>query len=756
MKRTIQNIQSDIAPLEGRRALADWQGNSTAPGFTWEETDFAIEAELAPFSRNKEWLVRVAGSIHARADLNPAPGWIDIEIANREKPFVRDIYLVGTRPLPQTGITCFCRHPLNKDCLLAATGDLQMLVLDARLPANLRILFRENLPASLSSLVCLGKRLLGLEKKQGRVLFCIELDGNDNSGACIKRISRILLPVSLTALAENDCDSAWGLTKDGTVYNLNISRLPLAGGGDLVTGGGMIKRCSFERRPYNMSTLSAQIKSLYRSIKMRAPSSRQHYIKEGAFAGLAFDGTCFWTFRRPALRKATGMLLLYSCDGTLLNSFAIPPEASLTAINYCHNILMVLDEKHGLFHQYLPDDAMQPVASMSPHPTAHPGYLSAGKAATAGIHNLCLLYTGGVGTSSVHQYDVQKLMPLAGYMTVHGIVKDFFMDGFLLLAQYSPLLNGRSFAVDLPGPPSRQEDWLALFDEYFNVEANLSALEECSRMISRKLPGKRPATVKVVLGIPTPDHRCLDWDGKGFSLATASRRVETTSWAMKELIDRWGRARFRHLALAGFYYMTEQGSWNDPVMQAFPRQCRCYGLKSFAIPGIYSSWMTEFTRAGFDCVAFQSSHAFSRSDGRPGCYLLKNSGRIAREFGMGMEMELPYDVLEAAGRQKVRDYIDMAYIQGWSGAFKAYFQSYNLIKSLADSSDPESRALYDELYKLSRLSKDQQVNPGDLLPRKIMQINGQGKFTSDAGRLFLRLNIEGHKGMFKMQELSAN
>ena len=183
------------------------------------------------------------------------------------------------------------------------------------------------------------------------------------------------------------------------------------------------------------------------------------------------------------------------------------------------------------------------------------------------------------------------------------------MDGFLLVAQYSPLLNGRPFGVDLPGDPSRREDWEALFDEYFHPTANLTALEESAAEISRSLDVRAAPPVKVVLTIPTPDPRCTDWDGRGRSLADASERIAVTSWAMDELLSRWRKAGYRRLKLAGFYYMTEQGSWNDPVLHSFSRRCRGLRLRSFAIPGITSSWMTEFNRAG---VRLRGPAAFPR------------------------------------------------------------------------------------------------------------------------------------------------
>ena len=117
-----------------------------------------------------------------------------------------------------------------------------------------------------------------------------------------------------------------------------------------------------------------------------------------------------------------------------------------------------------------------------------------------------------------------------------------------------------------------------------------------------------------------------------------------------EVVKRWEKADFRHLKLAGFYYLTEQGAYEDEVLHAFPELCNEYRLRSFAIPGITSNWLTEFSRAGFDTVLLQSSHAFWQPALSPPRYLLKCAGQIARHYGMGMEVNFPI-CLEPAGRQ---------------------------------------------------------------------------------------------------------
>ena len=116
-------------------------------------------------------------------------------------------------------------------------------------------------------------------------------------------------------------------------------------------------------------------------------------------------------------------------------------------------------------------------------------------------------------------------------------------------------------------------------------------------------------------------------------------------------------------------------------------------------------------------------------------------------------MELPYDAEEPGGRQKVYDYIEMAAIQGWAGSFKAYFQSYNLIKTLAESPVPEARKLYDDLYHFSRISY--QVNETDARPVIHAGSNWEYAGKLPAGKEYgmFRLNIEGNKGSVRITNL---
>lgn len=749
----IKDMHSDIAPAEGRAAL-DKRGNQPSPGkLTWQ-SDLAMGGKFSGITNKPSRTVRLKGRIYSRNRYRPRDGWIEAEIMREAHPVITDLFLVGTRPLPRADIISVCRHPFSKDLLVAVTSNYRLLLLDGRLAANLNILAEVPIPSPLISLVCCGDRLLGLEAPPAAAVQIIELAADDTLIPFILA-GRITLPVHFTALAENDGYSAWGLSPDGDFYLLELYEPRLLNTSISGARGDNIRKVGCLRgRALPPRGATGQVKSIYRALRGGCFKVRDLYPARGIYHGFAYDGGSFWAFRQSEQEKRSGRLLRYTQEGSLRRSYTTWPEVSMTALNYAHNHLLILDREHQQLHQYHLSDTAQPIAGWSPHQYKHPGYLPAGTHQSGRIHDLCLLYVGAQGSSAVHRYNFDKLRPLVGYVAPDGMVQDRFMDGFLLLAQRSPLLNGRGFGSDLSGEPSRREDWLALFDEYFCDQANLQGLDNCVAEINREL-GRQPAEpAKIVLAIPTADRRCTDWDNHGFSLAEASHQLEVTDWAMMELKQRWQRARFRNLELTGFYFMTEQGTWNDPLLQAFPHLCREHGVKSYAIPGIYSAWMTEFSRVGFDCIAFQSSHAFVKPIGRPWYHLLKSAGRIAREFGMGMEVEIPFDVTEPSGQQKLRDYLDFASIQGWSGAFKAYFQSFNLIKTLAESKEPACRQLYDELYQLSRRGRLEQ-KPPIFLYHSGIPIDWQViRPEDDTESQYFRFSLEGQQGIIEIREIS--
>ncbi|MEQ8200246.1 MAG: DUF4855 domain-containing protein [Syntrophomonadaceae bacterium] len=738
-----RNLYCDIAPISGRDDLIRIEKGRP---LTWSQGSFALGGEMGRPPRPGETVLTLKGNLGPSSPANPT-GWIELETSPSQNPLVSDIFLAGSRPLPSPHINCICRHPWHPDLLLAATQDNRLLFLDAALPANLNIVGQAELLYPLVSMAVSGPGVVALTGAGKPAILILDLD---RTGRQVIGMTKAELTVGLAALAEDDGEYVWGLSPAGVVYKIHIYMKESSREASAV----LEERCRLRGKALVSAGIHQMVLSIYRAMKNHDYSLWRLLAGRGAFRALACDGRFFWVTRARGRRRSSYVLSLHDFSGQLRQAFTTWPEASVSSLGFSHHGLMVVDREHSSYHRVHITDSMRLTAGGPVAGGNHPGYLTAGTGATAGIHDLCLLYVGGEGDRGIHRYDADQLRPLLGYVSAAGQVQDTFMDGFLLLAQYSPLLNGRALATDLKGPPSRREDWTALFDEYFCSQFNLAALDTCAGEIARQLNlGENGLKLKVVLAVPAPDPRCPDWDGRGKSLAEPQRRVDALAWAMRYLVERWGQAENRRLELTGFYYMDEQGRYDDPVLHAFPRLCRQYGLKSFAIPGLTSAWMTEFSRAGFDAVALQSSHAFRKPWGRPPKHWLKCAGRIAREYRMGMEVELPYNVLEPAGQAIVTDYLDMARVQGWAGAFKAYFQSYDLIYQLARSSDPACRRLYEELYQFSRRSRSRE-EPPVVLFQGAVPVEWEGSLGGEGRESCFRLNFEGHRGAVQIARLS--
>ena len=500
-KETVEFRECDAAPAEGRDALA---GEGGRQGFTWEREGFSVWGRVGGGRPSGQRTLNLSARLQGRPGSPPVLGWIELEVGPlKSGPAVVDLHLAGTCPLPRPDLTCISPHPETSGCLVAGTEAGQLMLLDARLPANLEVLGESRLPQPLVSLVPCGRRLLGLTAEFPRPTLQV-IAVSPGRQPPFTLLGAYRLPRPLIALAEYDHTGCWGLGRGGRVCRIELPRSqrldpppPPAAGEELT----LIDVCRLGRPRWSIFAL------------IGCRFCRRHRSRPGPAGAvsdrmsvLAFDGRHFWTAGEP------GQLLLYRPDGSFIRSFPAVPGAALSSLGWRHSHLLALDRAHRRLHLLHPADCLEPAAGLTltgpPRPSAvdvhsslaaprrHPGYLPPGSPASGGIHNLCLLYVGGEGREQIHRYDVGKLRPLLGYLGRDGKVVDLFLDGFLMLAQYSPLLNGRSFGVDLEGSASRREDWIALFDEYFHPRDNLAALDECAAAtgcsLSRRLPPARP------------------------------------------------------------------------------------------------------------------------------------------------------------------------------------------------------------------------------------------------------------------------
>ncbi|NLN87272.1 MAG: DUF4855 domain-containing protein, partial [Syntrophomonadaceae bacterium] len=485
-----EQLYCDIAPVAGRDELHLIQ-KGVRP-LTWSQVSFSLGGNLYNPYGPGEIGLKLKGCLKPAAAGSQA-GWIELETGPPGIPPVSDIFVAGPRPLPSSDITCICRHPVNSNLLLAAAQDSRVLFLESALNANLSIASQSVIPGPIVSMVASGTRVIALTGDSQPAILILVLD---QTGHKVVDTISVGLTVGLVDLAEDDAEHVWGLSPVGVIYRMQICTGGVGQGARAV----LTEQCRLRKNRVVSAGVRQMAFSILRAVRNHNYSLSKLLSGRGAFQALAYDGRFFWVARTGGRRSSSCLLSLHDVSGKLLQAFTIWPEAAVTGLGFSHHGLMVFDREHQLYHQAHITDVMRPVDGGPVAGNRHPGYLPAGTTATAGIHDLCLLYVGGEGSQRVHRYDTDKLRPLVGYVDATGQMEEAFMDGFLMLAQYSPLLNGRAFAADLKGSPSRQEDWVALFDEYFHSSANLTALDVCAAEMAHRLPREAARfRLKVVL-----------------------------------------------------------------------------------------------------------------------------------------------------------------------------------------------------------------------------------------------------------------
>lgn len=340
-----------------------------------------------------------------------------------------------------------------------------------------------------------------------------------------------------------------------------------------------------------------------------------------------------------------------------------------------------------------------------PQPTA---YLQPGEA-TAGIRNLSLVYNGYYADGAGN-WTKEQLLPEISYVNERGEVQDWLFDGVLLLGLRTP--DGRDFGMG----EATLRDWIWYLDKTFAEEGDLFQLNEAVKEAGHQLR-EAEAAMKVVLMIPDPGESVaefgdVDGDGRSESLnaadgqeqALANRKL-AVRWWIDEVLRRWQEKKYSHLELVGLYWLNEQidpSETAEELIRYANRIVHDKGLKAFWIPHFLAFKVHRWKEAGFDAVAFQPNYFFEEMDAAR----MEDAAALARQHGMGVEIEFDSRVLEPGGlfRSRLLAYLDGGVQYGYmKHAFKAYYKgSGPVLKRMAESPDPETRRLYDLLYKFVR------------------------------------------------------
>ena len=310
------------------------------------------------------------------------------------------------------------------------------------------------------------------------------------------------------------------------------------------------------------------------------------------------------------------------------------------------------------------------------------------------IRDLVLIYQGG---SHRMDYNAEQLRPYVVHEDRFGN-RDWLFDGFLFLEFDSG--KGVSYHVRGSAPLARKEDWAWLVDRHFESGKGIAALDDCIAAAVREL-GEPPFRHKVVIGIPEPPRGQKDWgelEGRKLDFSNEEDRIAACKWYADLLEERFRSSGFRHLELAGFYWLPEILRQSREVTRALGDYVRSKGLRVYWIPYYTAQGYSEWRDLGFDAAYLQPTYFWNRKIGDE---RVDRACELARTYGMGLEME--FDMRASVKSEECRRDRGMGYMSSFrrNGVYRssaiAYYEGGGGVDYFTKTTAPEDRAFIDTL-----------------------------------------------------------
>ncbi len=332
------------------------------------------------------------------------------------------------------------------------------------------------------------------------------------------------------------------------------------------------------------------------------------------------------------------------------------------------------------------------------------GWTLPGTDRTGGARHICLIYCSGDSAKATN-LDSAFFRPYAGHANRYMLVDDTLFDSFLFLP-YASAPGGRNFGI--AGTPSIASDWQSYLGQIFLPGYQLSALDSAVGLVRTQL--KRPGTAGVIIGIPYPSPKQTsfgDVDGSGRSLNFADAtngqqdRLAAVQWYIDQALQRWQAAGFRNLTLIGFYWYEESAPPTDEqVLMGTSAALHARGLRFFWIPYYFSPGFRNWGPDGFDCAMLQPNYSFTTIPVSQAATRLVPAALLAARYGLGMEMEVGYDLNDPAVRGRYLAYLVWGRKLGYArNSVISYYQNTDSFRQMAVSANPQIRMLYDETYR---------------------------------------------------------
>jgi len=325
-------------------------------------------------------------------------------------------------------------------------------------------------------------------------------------------------------------------------------------------------------------------------------------------------------------------------------------------------------------------------------------YLAPGTPEVGGVKHLCLIYHG---MRSRVPWTKDNVLPYVAYVDGDGKPTDWLFDSFLLI----------EFATDggawlhhyrEAGPHATAVDWKWLCDAWFRSDAGLAGLEEAVAAVGEAL-GSPEHRVNVVLSLPIPasqersfgplpgQERVLDFSNED------DRRL-ALDWYLGRALEQWKARGYRHLNLAGFYWLAETIPPGDEALVRWTAdRVHRLGHKLYWVPYFGAQGLARWREMGIDAAMMQPNYFFMDE---PDLRRLLSSAKVARQSGCGIEIEFDGRAMTSDDhRLRFYAYLDAAVKYGWmGGAVLGYYEGGSAVKTFSETPGV-GRELYEALFR---------------------------------------------------------
>ena len=326
-----------------------------------------------------------------------------------------------------------------------------------------------------------------------------------------------------------------------------------------------------------------------------------------------------------------------------------------------------------------------------------------------------------------YAWDEAHFEPYVTYVDTTGR-EQWLFDGFIFLESQDmerPDKRNYTYMTGVlrdRGLSAGRAQWENLLDYWFDGERNLAALDRAVHAAVKRL-GKPAAKRRVVMMIPDPIiyHHWIDsmtsttyWgevEGRRLDFRRTEDRFAACKWFVDQVRERFDRAGYRHLELAGFYWLRENIAQpqdteysyyltrSDVLLPLIADYLHGLNYTFNWIPFYDARGYEDWPKFGFDKVYLQLNHYWKpENDVDVAC-------RRIREFGTSIEFEFESSILNAREgsdvyRERFRDYMRGARRYGIYGTQPlAYYQGYMSLYDLWVSEDPVDRAFFHEFCR---------------------------------------------------------